>query len=112
MESAQAGLSWITILRKRSGYKKAFANFNAKEVATFTDEDVERLMHDDGIVKNRLKIKSTISNAQHFLEIQKEFGSFCITFTLHLPSIIVWLYVLIFAHLISFHLISNVIIHK
>ena len=76
LESAQAGLSWITILRKREGYRKAFYNFDAGLVAQMTDEDVERLMQFDGIVKNRLKIKSTITNARLFLAIQKEFGSF------------------------------------
>lgn len=76
LESAQAGLSWITILRKRKGYCSAFCNFDPIEVAQMTDEDVERLMHFDGIVKNRLKIKSAISNARLFLSIQKEFGSF------------------------------------
>lgn len=76
LESAQAGLSWITILRKREGYRKAFCDFDAERVAQMTDEDVERLMQFEGIVKNRLKIKSTISNARLFLQIQKEFGSF------------------------------------
>ncbi|MEG1402279.1 DNA-3-methyladenine glycosylase I [Bacteroides sp.] len=76
LESAQAGLSWITILRKREGYRKAFYDFDAERVAQMTDEDVERLMLCDGIVKNRLKIKSTITNAKLFLAIQKEFGSF------------------------------------
>ncbi len=76
LESAQAGLSWITILRKREGYRKAFYDFDAARVAQMTDEDVERLMLFDGIVKNRLKIKSTITNAKLFLAIQKEFGSF------------------------------------
>ena len=76
LESAQAGLSWITILRKREGYRKAFCNFNAGQVAQMTDEDVERLMLFDGIVKNRLKIQAAITNAKLFLDIQKEFGSF------------------------------------
>ena len=76
LESAQAGLSWITILRKREGYRKAFCNFDAELVAQMTDEDVERLMQCEGIVKNRLKIKSTITNARLFLAVQKEFGSF------------------------------------
>lgn len=76
LESAQAGLSWITILRKREGYRKAFCGFDAEKVAQLGDDDVERLMQFDGIVKNRLKIKATISNARHFLDIQKEFGSF------------------------------------
>lgn len=76
LESAQAGLSWITILRKREGYRTAFFDFDAERVAQMTDEDVERLLQFDGIVKNRLKIKSTITNARLFLAIQKEFGSF------------------------------------
>ena len=64
LESAQAGLSWITVLRKRAGYKKAFANFDAKKIAKFDDAKVEELMVFDGIIKNRLKIKSAISNAR------------------------------------------------
>ena len=76
LESAQAGLSWITILKKREGYRAAFHNFEIATVAQMTEEDVERLMQFDGIVKNRLKIKSTITNARLFLAIQKEFGSF------------------------------------
>lgn len=76
LESAQAGLSWITILRKREGYRKAFYNFDAELVAQMTDEDIERLMQFEGIVKKRLKIKSTITNAKLFLAVQKEFGSF------------------------------------
>ena len=76
LESAQAGLSWITILRKREGYRKAFCDFDAGRVAQMTDEDVERLMQFDGIVKNRLKIRSTIANARLFLAVQEEFGSF------------------------------------
>lgn len=86
LESAQAGLSWITILRKREGYRKAFANFNVKKVAKFTDADIERLMKNDGIIKNRLKIKAAISNAIHFIEIQKEFGSFCNYIKTFLPN--------------------------
>lgn len=76
LESAQAGLSWITVLRKRAGYRKAFANFDAKKIAKFDEKKVEELMQFEGIVRNRLKIKSAISNAQIFLGIQKEFGSF------------------------------------
>ena len=77
LEGAQAGLSWITILRRRENYRKAFAGFDVKKVAKFSDADVERLMKDEGIIRNRLKITSTISNAKYFMEIQKEFGSFC-----------------------------------
>ena len=76
LESAQAGLSWYTILKKRAGYKKAFANFNVQKVANFTPDDIERLMQDESIVRNRLKIAATVNNAQRFIEIQKEFGSF------------------------------------
>lgn len=76
LESAQAGLSWITILRKREGYREAFHRFDVKKVAQMTSEDTERLMQFDGIVKNRLKINSTINNAKLFMAIQKEFGSF------------------------------------
>ncbi|RCH55736.1 DNA-3-methyladenine glycosylase I [Mucilaginibacter hurinus] len=76
LESAQAGLSWITILRRREGYRKAFAEFEVNKVAAFTDNDVERLMQDAGIVRNRLKILAAISNAKLFIGIQKEFGSF------------------------------------
>ncbi len=76
LESAQAGLSWITILRKREGYRKAFHGFDVKKVAQMTPEDIERLMQFDGIVKNRLKIKSTINNAKLFMAVQEEFGSF------------------------------------
>lgn len=77
LESAQAGLSWITILKRRENYRRAFAGFDAASVAQFTSEDVERLMLDAGIIRNRLKIQATISNARCFLEVQKEFGSFC-----------------------------------
>ena len=77
LESAQAGLSWITILKRRDGYRNAFAGYDAKKVAAFTDEDVERLMQDAGIIRNRKKILATISNAKCFLDVQNEFGSFC-----------------------------------
>lgn len=76
LESAQAGLSWITILRKREGYRKAFHHFEVERVARMTDEEVERLMHNPDIIRNRNKIKSTITNAHSFIEVQKEFGSF------------------------------------
>lgn len=77
LESAQAGLSWITILRKREGYRKAFHNFDVERVAQMTDADVEHLMLDEGIIRNKLKIKAAISNAKLFIEVQKEFDSFC-----------------------------------
>ncbi|WP_449435816.1 DNA-3-methyladenine glycosylase I [Pedobacter steynii] len=76
LEGAQAGLSWITILRRRDGYRQAFANFDVEKVAAFTDADVERLMNDAGIIRNRLKVNAAINNAKLFIAIQKEFGSF------------------------------------
>lgn len=76
LEGFQAGLSWITILRKRPRFIKAFANFNVRKVAAFTKKDVARLLKDEGIVRNRLKIESSIANAQQFIKIQKEFGTF------------------------------------
>ena len=75
LEGAQAGLSWITILRKRAGYRRAFAGFDPKRVARFGARDVERLMRDEGIVRNRGKIEATISNATCVLDAQREFGS-------------------------------------
>ena len=76
LESAQAGLSWITILRRRENYRKAFADFDVNRVAAFTDADVERLMQDEGIIRNRLKVLAAINNAKLFIQVQKEFGSF------------------------------------
>ncbi|ATP58253.1 DNA-3-methyladenine glycosylase I [Pedobacter ginsengisoli] len=76
LEGAQAGLSWITILRRRDGYRQAFANFDVEKVAAFTDADVERLINDAGIIRNRLKVNAAINNAKLFIAIQKEFGSF------------------------------------
>jgi DNA-3-methyladenine glycosylase I len=76
LEGAQAGLSWETILKKRENYRKAFANFDAKKVAKFDKSRMKKLMQDEGIVRNKLKIESTVSNAQAFLKVQKEFGSF------------------------------------
>ena len=76
LEGAQAGLSWSTILKKRENYRKALARFDPRRVARFTAKDERRLMKDEGIVRNRLKVDSTITNAQRFLEVQKEFGSF------------------------------------
>ena len=69
LEGAQAGLSWATILHKREGYRHAFANFDAATVARFSDKDVERLLADPGIVRNRLKVESTVNNAQRILEL-------------------------------------------
>ena len=76
LEGAQAGLSWDTILRKRDAYRSAFKEFDPARVAKFGDRDVTRLLADAGIVRNRLKINSTIGNAKAFLAVQKEFGSF------------------------------------
>lgn len=76
LEGAQAGLSWQTILNKRAAYRKAFDRFNVKKVARYTKRDVSRLLKDEGIVRNRLKIRAAITNAQKFLAIQDEFGSF------------------------------------
>jgi DNA-3-methyladenine glycosylase I len=76
LEGAQAGLSWSTILKRRPGYKKAFSNFNIKKVSQYGDKEVELLMSDTGIIRNRLKIISTIENAKCVLKIKKEFGSF------------------------------------
>ena len=75
LEGAQAGLSWITILKKRDNYRKAFDNFDCETVASYTEKDITRLMADSGIVRNRRKIESAIKNAQGVLKIQKEFGS-------------------------------------
>jgi DNA-3-methyladenine glycosylase I len=76
LEGAQAGLSWSTILKKRENYRKAFAGFDARKVARFGAADVKRLMSDEGIVRNRLKIESTIENAGHLLALAKAEGSF------------------------------------
>lgn len=76
LESAQAGLSWWTILQRRENYRKAFAGFDYKKVAKFSPEKVELLMQDAGIIRNRKKIEATVNNAKRFMEVQKEFGSF------------------------------------
>jgi DNA-3-methyladenine glycosylase I len=76
LEGAQAGLSWITILRKRENYRRAFAGFDPRKVARYDAAKVRALLKDEGIVRNRLKISSTVTNAQAFLEVQREFGSF------------------------------------
>lgn len=76
LESAQAGLSWYTILKKRENYRDAFANFDPAVVATFGEGDIERLMNNAGIVRNRRKIEAAVNNAQRFLEVQAEFGTF------------------------------------
>jgi DNA-3-methyladenine glycosylase I len=76
LETFQAGLSWITILRKRENFREAFDKFDYKKIATYTEDKFEELMQNSGIIRNKLKIKATISNAISFMEIQKEFGSF------------------------------------
>jgi DNA-3-methyladenine glycosylase I len=76
LEGAQAGLSWRTILRKRDNYRKAFAQFDPNKVARFDKKKIQQLLKDEGIVRNRLKIESTIQNAKAFLKVQEEFGSF------------------------------------
>jgi DNA-3-methyladenine glycosylase I len=76
LESAQSGLSWATILSKRDGYLEAFDNFDARKVSKYTEEKVEQLLQNSGIVRHRLKILATIENSKRFLEIQKEYSSF------------------------------------
>ncbi|MBM9501042.1 DNA-3-methyladenine glycosylase I [Leptospira sp. 201903071] len=76
LEGAQAGLSWITILRKRENYRKAFDGFDPKKVAGYGEKKIQSLLKDEGIVRNRLKIRSAVTNAKEFLNIQKEYGSF------------------------------------
>jgi DNA-3-methyladenine glycosylase I len=76
LEGAQAGLSWDTILRKRENYRKAFDGFDANKVSRYSDKKIEKLLQDEGIIRNRLKINSAINNAKAFLAVQKEFGSF------------------------------------
>jgi DNA-3-methyladenine glycosylase I len=77
LEGAQAGLSWSTILNKRDGYRKAFADFDPEQVARFTKKRIENLLLDPSIVRNRLKVESTVTNAKAFLKVQEEYGSFC-----------------------------------
>jgi DNA-3-methyladenine glycosylase I len=76
LEGAQAGLSWLTILKKREGYRRLFENFDVETVARFPAARVEELLKDPAIVRNRLKVESTVTNAQAFLKVQEEFGSF------------------------------------
>jgi DNA-3-methyladenine glycosylase I len=76
LEGAQAGLSWITILRKRENYRNAYDNFDAKKIVRYDQKKIKQLLANEGIVRNKLKIAASISNAGSFLEIQKEFGSF------------------------------------
>jgi len=76
LDGAQAGLSWITILRKRENYRKAFGNFDPEKVSRYGKREISRLLKDDGIVRNRQKIESAVKNAKAFLEVQREFGTF------------------------------------
>ena len=76
LEGAQAGLSWLTILKRISGYKKAFADFDVEKVARFTPEKIKTLLSDPGIIRNKLKVNAAVSNARAFIKIQEEFGSF------------------------------------
>lgn len=76
LETFQAGLSWITILRKRENFSKAFDNFDYKKVATYNEEKIQDLLQDAGIIRNQLKIRGAVTNAKLFMEVQKEFGSF------------------------------------
>ncbi len=76
LEGAQAGLSWITILKRRDGYRKAFSDFDVLKVSKYTQKHVEKLLHNESIIRNRLKVNSAINNAKQFLKIQAEFGSF------------------------------------
>jgi DNA-3-methyladenine glycosylase I len=76
LESAQAGLSWLTVLRKRENFRKAFEDFDPEKVASFDEKKVDALLSNEGIIRNRLKIKAAVNNAKRFLEVQKEFGSF------------------------------------
>ena len=76
LESAQAGLSWATILNKREGYRQAFADFDVQQVAGYDENKIRELLQYNGIVRNQLKVRATVNNAQRFLEVQKEFGGF------------------------------------
>ncbi len=76
LEGAQAGLSWLTILKRRENYRKAFSNFDPKKVAQYKEAEIKKLLKDVGIIRNQLKIRASVSNAKAFLEVQKEFGSF------------------------------------
>jgi DNA-3-methyladenine glycosylase I len=76
LESAQAGLSWATVLRKRDNYRRAFADFDPEKVARFTAKRIERLLANPGIIRNRLKVNAAVTNARYFLDVQEEFGTF------------------------------------
>ena len=76
LEGAQAGLSWSTILKKREGYREAFAGFDVKKVARFDEQKIQQLLQNPAIIRNKLKVRSAVSNAQHFIEVRDEFGTF------------------------------------
>jgi DNA-3-methyladenine glycosylase I len=76
LEGAQAGLSWLTILKRRNGYRKAFANFDPEKVARYSEKKIETLLQDKGLIRNRLKVNAAVRNARVFLKVQEEFGSF------------------------------------
>lgn len=76
LESFQAGLSWITILRKRENFRKAFDDFNYEKIALYPDSKIQELLQNEGIIRNKLKVRAAVNNAQAFMEVQKEFGSF------------------------------------
>lgn len=93
LEGAQAGLSWRTILKRRTGYRKAFSRFNPAKVARYGAADIRRLLADPGIVRNRLKVEAAVANARAFLEVQREFGSFdayCWRFVGEKPKVNAW----------------------
>lgn len=76
LETFQAGLSWVTILRKRENFRKAFDNFDYKKIALYNEEKIQSLLKDEGIIRNKLKVRATVTNAQAFMKVQEEFGSF------------------------------------
>lgn len=76
LEGAQAGLNWLTILKRRDGYRRVFKDFDVQKVARFSEEDIQKALQDEGIIRNKLKVRSAVKNAQVFISIQKEFGSF------------------------------------
>jgi len=76
LDAFQAGLSWQIVLKKREGFRKAFANYNLKKIAGFDEDQIQKLLFDEGIIRNRLKIESTVGNAKAFIKVQKEFGTF------------------------------------
>ena len=88
LEGAQAGLSWLTILKKREGYRRLFADFDVEKVARFTPKRVEKILLDPGIIRNRAKVEATVRNARAYLAVQEEFGSFdaCLLYTSSSPG--------------------------